>query len=123
MNETPARTAEQRRRALLRANRIRYARARLKRDVGADPSLRKLILALALRTDALGLEDGDLDTMKVAELLLAAPKFGRVKVNRRLGAHRISHSKTLGGLSPRQREDLIDSIRRTPPAPSFNRST
>ena len=40
-------------------------------------------------------------------MLLAVPKFGRVKAARMLNQCRISQSKTVGGLSDRQRQELI----------------
>ena len=39
----------------------------------------------------------------VFDLMLAVPKYGRVKDNKILSQCRISPSKTLGGLSQRQR--------------------
>ena len=44
--------------------------------------------------------------------LLAVPKYGRVKVNRILTHCRISPSKTIGGLSERQRNELVSYLRR-----------
>ena len=38
---------------------------------------------------------------------MAVPKFGRVKATRFLTTCRISQSKTVGGLSERQRAELI----------------
>ena len=40
-------------------------------------------------------------------MLLAVPKYGRVKVNKILAHCRISPSKTIGGLSDRQRSELV----------------
>src|ERR1700752_1682812 len=51
-------------------------------------------------------------TAKVFDLLLAVPKYGRVKVNKILSQCRISPSKTLGGLSERQRGELVALMRR-----------
>lgn len=45
-------------------------------------------------------------TMKVFDLLLAIPMIGRVKANRFLNACQISPSKTLEGLTERQRTEL-----------------
>ena len=42
-------------------------------------------------------------TAKVSDMLLAVPKYGHVKVNKILAQCRISPSKTIGGLSQRQR--------------------
>ncbi|MDQ6816313.1 MAG: hypothetical protein M3018_02755 [Actinomycetota bacterium] len=53
-----------------------------------------------------------LETAKVFDLLLAVPKYGRVKVNKILSQCRISPSKTIGGLSERQRRELVTLMRR-----------
>ena len=45
-------------------------------------------------------------TAKVSDMLLAVPKYGQVKVNKILQQCRISPSKTIGGLSQRQRTEL-----------------
>jgi len=52
------------------------------------------------------------ETAKVFDMLLAVPKYGRVKTNRILNQCRISPSKTIGGLSERQRTELISLLRR-----------
>jgi hypothetical protein len=89
--------------ALKRANEIRTERARLKRDLKAG---RKKIHPLLLAPPEYLL------TAKVFDLLLAVPKYGRVKVNRILTHCRISPSKTIGGLSDRQRKELVSYLRR-----------
>ena len=53
-----------------------------------------------------------LETAKVFDLLLAVPKYGRVKVNKILTTCRISPSKTIGGMSERQRAELVELLRR-----------
>ena len=94
----PERSLVQRMEALQRANDIRTRRAQLKRDLKAG---RQPI-------DSLLLEPPDyLATAKVFDLLLAVPKYGRVKVNKILGQCKISPSKTVGGLSERQRRELV----------------
>ena len=45
-------------------------------------------------------------------MLMAVPKFGRVKAARLLNTCRISQSKTVGGLSDRQRQELIGLFNR-----------
>jgi hypothetical protein len=47
------------------------------------------------------------ETAKVFDILMAVPKFGRVKAARFLNQCRISQSKTVGGLSDRQRAELV----------------
>jgi hypothetical protein len=53
-----------------------------------------------------------LETAKVFDMLLAVPKYGRVKANKILQQCRISPSKTIGGLSERQRSELVSLLRR-----------
>ena len=89
--------------ALQRANEIRTRRAQLKRDLKAG---RKTIQELLLDPP------GYLETAKVFDMLLAVPKYGRVKVNKILTTCRISPSKTIGGLSERQRTELVAQLRR-----------
>jgi hypothetical protein len=99
----PERSLVQRMEALQRANDIRSRRAQLKRDLKAG---RQPIDELLLRPPDY------LETAKVFDLLLAVPKYGRVKVNKILGQCRISPSKTIGGLSQRQRDELVVMMRR-----------
>jgi hypothetical protein len=54
----------------------------------------------------------ELATMKVFDLLLAAPKVGRVKAMKMLSAIRVSPSKTVGGLTDRQRSELLSLLHR-----------
>jgi len=84
--------------ALARANDIRSKRARLKRDLKAG---RQSINGLLLDPPEF------VETAKVCDMLLAVPKYGRVKVNKILVGCRISPSKTIGGLSERQRAELV----------------
>ena len=95
----PERSYVQRMDALQRANEIRTRRAQLKRDLKAG---RHSIQGLLL-------DPPDwVETAKVFDMLLAVPKFGRVKAARFLNQCRISQSKTVGGLSERQRTELVD---------------
>jgi len=87
--------------ALSRANEVRVLRAQLKRDLKAG---RVSIGALLLDPPAC------LGAAKVFDMLLAVPKYGRVKANRILNQCRISPSKTIGGLSERQRAELVSQL-------------
>jgi len=99
----PARSHDQRMRALEAANEIRTKRAQLKKDLKAGK----------VRIDALLMNPPEyLHSAKVFDLMLAVPKYGRVKVNRVLNQCRISPSKTIGGLSVRQRAELVALLRR-----------
>ena len=100
---TPERSLTQRMEALHRANEIRTRRAQLKRDLKAG---RVGIHDLLLEPPTY------VETAKVFDMLLAVPKYGRVKVNKVLQQCRISPSKTIGGLSQRQRTELVSMLRR-----------
>lgn len=90
-------------RALEAANEIRTKRAQLKRDLKAGK----------VQVEGLLLDPPEyLETAKVFDLMLAVPKYGRVKVNRILNQCRVSPSKTIGGLSARQRTELVALLRR-----------
>jgi uncharacterized FAD-dependent dehydrogenase len=99
----PERSLNQRMDALNRANEIRTARAQLKRDLKAG---RAAIHELLTEPPTY------VETAKVFDLLLAVPKYGRVKANKVLTQCRISPSKTIGGLSQRQRGELVALLRR-----------
>jgi hypothetical protein len=78
-------------------------RAQLKRDLkGGRCSIHSLL------TDP----PPYVETAKVFDMLLAVPGYGRVKANKLLAQCRIAPSKTLGGLSQRQRDDLVSLVRR-----------
>lgn len=96
-----SRSLDQRMEALARANEIRLARAKAKRllRLGAvDPVelLRDPPVYLA--------------TMKVEDFLRALPKIGRIKARQMLFSLRISLSKTIAGMSDRQRDELIERL-------------
>jgi hypothetical protein len=99
----PLRSLDQRMDALQRANDVRVRRAKLKKD---------------LKEGKVGIEKilenppEYVSTAKVMDILMAVPKFGRVKAARFLNTCRISQSKTVGGLSDRQRTELIGLFNR-----------
>jgi hypothetical protein len=99
----PERSLTQRLDALERANKVRSRRAQLKRDLKSG---RASIHTLLLEPPEY------IGTAKVFDMLLAVPKYGRVKVNKVLTQCRISPSKTIGGLSQRQRDELVKLLRR-----------
>ena len=99
----PERSHLQRMEALQRANDIRTRRAQLKRDLRAGHvAIHSLLLD----------PPEYLETAKVFDMLLAVPKYGRVKANKILQQCRISPSKTVGGLSERQRGELVSLLQR-----------
>jgi hypothetical protein len=102
-SNTPERSLNQRMDALQRANEIRMRRAQLKRDLKSG---RRSIHELLSEPPEY------LETAKVFDMLLAVPKYGRVKANKILVNCRIAPSKTIGGLSERQRRELISLLNR-----------
>lgn len=96
------RTQEQRLASLKHANRIRTYRAQVKRQLRAGT-----VTAAGLLTEP----PEELLSMRVSNLLLATPKVGRVKAARLLNQCRIAQSKTVGGLSDRQRTELLEALR------------
>ena len=86
--EAPIRSLDQRMEALKRANDIRVRRARLKRDLKDGRVQIEQILSNPPEY---------VSTAKVFDILMAVPKFGRVKAARFLNQCRISQSKTVGG--------------------------
>jgi hypothetical protein len=101
--QAPVRSLDQRMDALKRANDIRVKRARLKKDLKDGRVLIDQILQAPPEY---------VETAKVVDILMAVPKFGRVKAARFLNQCRISQSKTVGGLSDRQRAELIGLFNR-----------
>ena len=99
----PLRSLDQRMEALKRANDIRVKRARLKKDLkDGSVSIEQILRE----------PPEFVSTAKVFDMLMAVPKFGRVKAARFLNQCRISQSKTVGGLSERQRSELIALLTR-----------
>lgn len=99
----PERTTDQRMQALAKANNIRTRRAKLKRDLKAGKA----------RIDELLLDPPDyLLSAKAFDVVVSVPKYGRIKANKVLTQCRIAPSKTIGGLSERQRRELVALLRR-----------
>ena len=98
----PGRSREQRLRSLEQANEIRMARAELKKNLASGTI--KLVQILADPPPCVR-------TARVRDLLLVLPKIGSVKAARILAHCGIAHAKTLGGLTERQRGELINFFR------------
>src|ERR1041385_3142736 len=101
--EAPVRSLDQRMEALKRANDIRVRRAKLKKDLKDGRAQMVQILSTPPQSAS---------TAKGFSRLMAAPQLGRVKAARFLNMWRISQSKTVGGLSDRQRSELIGLFNR-----------
>ena len=101
--QAPARSLDQRMEALKRANDIRVKRAQLKKDLKDGRA----------RVEDVLLDPPEyVETAKVFDILISVPKFDRVKAARLLNMCRISQSKTVGGLSERQRAELVGLFNR-----------
>ena len=101
--QAPLRSLDQRMEALKRANDIRVRRAQLKKD----------LKDARVQIDNILLDPPEwVETAKVFDMLMAVPKLGRVKAARLLNSCRISQSKTVGGLSERQRTELVSLFNR-----------
>lgn len=97
-HDPPKQSAEKRMENLKRAQEIRLWRADLKRRLNA----REVTVAQVLRAD-----DDRLHTMKVVELVAAQHGWGPTRVNRFMAKAQISHSKSIAGLSERQRKEVL----------------
>ena len=83
--------------ALERANRVRLARAALKRRVAAgDVEAAQIILTCPWETES----------MSISELLMSQRRWGRTRCRKFLFSIGLSETKTLGTLTERQRVTL-----------------
>jgi hypothetical protein len=84
-------------RALAQANRVRLARAELKRQV-ADGEVSVAEIVLECPWEA--------ESMAIADLLMSQHRWGRTRCRRFLGAIPMSETKTVGTMTERQRHAL-----------------
>lgn len=89
-------------RALERANRVRLARAELKRRVAAGD-----ITAAEVVADA----PWEAESMTLAELITSQRRWGSTRCRKFLSAIELSETKTLGSLTERQRGALARALR------------
>jgi len=97
----PACSAQRRLVSLARANEVRVERAHLKRALAAGSVTFAEVLANPPACAR---------TAKVGDLLLSVPGIGPAKSDRALARCRIANTKTIGGLSDRQRAALTDRL-------------
>lgn len=87
--------------ALARANRVRLARAELKRSIGrGDVDVAEVIRDCPWETES----------MTLAELLTSQRRWGRTRARKLLQGLALSENKRLGTLTPRQRALLSSSL-------------
>jgi hypothetical protein len=84
-------------RALAQANRVRLARAELKRQV-ADGELSVGDVVLTCPWEA--------ESMAISDLLMSQHRWGRTRCRRFLAAIPMSETKTIGSMTDRQRHAL-----------------
>jgi hypothetical protein len=87
--------------ALARANRVRLARAELKRSVGrGEVDVAEVIRDCPWQTES----------MTLAELLTSQRRWGRTRARKLLQAVGLSENKRIGTLTPRQRALLTSAL-------------
>lgn len=87
--------------ALARANRVRLARAELKRSIGrGEVDVSEVIRESPWETES----------MTLAELLTSQRRWGRTRARKLLQALALSENKKLGTLTPRQRALLTTAL-------------
>jgi hypothetical protein len=92
---------EQHLRALEYANRVRLARARMKRKVAAGELLAAdVVLSCPWQAHS----------MKISDLLMAQKRWGRTRCRRLLMSHGVPENKEIGTLTERQRLALADVL-------------
>jgi len=102
MDATATAPAPQHMRALERANRVRLARAELKRLV-AEGELSAAEIVLTCPWEA--------ESMAIADLLMSQHRWGRTRCRRFLASIPMSETKTIGSMTERQRRALSARLR------------
>jgi hypothetical protein len=96
--------------ALARANRVRLARAELKRSIGrGEVDVAEVIEGVPWETES----------MTLAELLTSQRRWGRTRARKLLQALALSENKRVGSLTPRQRALLMSALGAPSQVPVF----
>ena len=94
--------APQHMRALQQANRVRLARAELKRQVGdGDTTVADVVTECPWEAES----------MSIADLLMSQHRWGRTRCRRFLASIPMSETKTVGSMTERQRRALAARLR------------
>ena len=101
MDASATAPAPQHMRALEQANRVRLARAELKRQV-ADGELTASEVVLSCPWEA--------DSMKISDLLTSQHRWGRTRCRRFLASIPMPENKTIGSMTERQRRALAAEL-------------
>jgi len=102
MDATATITEPQHLRALEQANRVRLARAELKRRIAEGELSASEVIVLCPWEAA---------SMSVADVLTSQRRWGGTRCRKFLAAFRISETKTVGSLTDRQRRALAARLR------------
>ena len=87
--------------ALARANKVRLARAELKRAIGAG---RRNVIDVIVESP------WEADSMSLSELLCSQRRWGRARSRKLLSSAAISEGKKIGSLTERQRRILVHAL-------------
>jgi hypothetical protein len=99
--DATATAAPQHMRALQQANRVRLARAELKRQVQeGDRTVADVVLECPWEADS----------MSIADLLMSQHRWGRTRCRRFLASIPMTETKTIGSMTDRQRSTLAAKL-------------
>jgi hypothetical protein len=101
MSATATAPAAQHMRALAQANRVRLARAELKRQV-ADGETPVADVVLECPWEA--------ESMTISDLLMSQHRWGRTRCRRFLASIPMTETKTVGSMTDRQRRQLASML-------------
>jgi hypothetical protein len=97
MEATATAPAPQHMRALAQANRVRLARAELKRQVAdGEATVAEIVLG----------RPWEAESMSIADLLMSQHRWGRTRCRRFLASIPMTETKTIGSMTERQRNEL-----------------
>jgi hypothetical protein len=101
MEATATAPAPQHMRALAQANRVRLARAELKRQVAeGEVSVAEIVLE----------RPWEAESMSIADLLMSQHRWGRTRCRRFLVQIPMVETKTIGSMTDRQRNELAKRL-------------
>jgi hypothetical protein len=101
MEATATAPAPQHMRALAQANRVRLARAELKRQVAeGEMSVAEIVLE----------RPWEAESMTIADLLMSQHRWGRTRCRRFLASIPMLETKTIGSMTERQRNELAKRL-------------
>ena len=102
MEATATAPAPQHMRALAQANRVRLARAELKRQVAEnEATVGEIVLECPWEAES----------MAIADLLLSQHRWGRTRCRRFLASIPMTETKTIGSMTDRQRRAVARQLR------------